>query len=53
MGLCRQTIDRNNPVHSVIWFPGSEGQLHLLSGRYLRNNIIIMQPLCLWKELRL
>lgn len=26
MGVCRQTIDRNNPVHSVIWMPGSEGQ---------------------------
>ncbi|KAF8496482.1 WD40 repeat-like protein [Russula emetica] len=24
MGVCRQTIDRNNPVHSVIWLPGSE-----------------------------
>jgi len=24
MGVCRQTMDRNNPVHSVIWLPGSE-----------------------------
>jgi hypothetical protein len=53
MGVCRQTMDRNNPVHSVIWLPGSEGQFHPLSGRYLRNDVIIMQPLCQWKVLKL
>lgn len=26
VGVCRQTIDRNNPVHSVLWLPGSEGK---------------------------
>jgi hypothetical protein len=31
MGVCRQTMDRNNPVHTVIWLPGSEGQFHPLS----------------------
>jgi len=53
MGVCRQTIDRNNPVHSVIWLPGSEGQFHPLSARYFGNDIVIVQPLCQLKVLRL
>ncbi|KAH9963011.1 WD40-repeat-containing domain protein [Russula dissimulans] len=39
MGVCRQSIERGNPVHSVLWLPGNEAFMSVEGTRIVKLDL--------------